>query len=169
MPRPLVTAARRHLMASGIPANLISLGLLGADPSGGAFADGWVFSGDLTGDPYRPIEGTATSAIVLHSYDDWAPSTLLHTARYPRLRITIYSDVSRDDDGNPSRGHDAENTAESIFLSINPLFHDAANRIHHFDTMPIISTVMGDGLTLMEMPDGDGAVMGTCSYDVTVA
>jgi hypothetical protein len=160
----LVKAAYRYLMASGVPANLVSAGLLGTDP---LYATGWVFSGDLTGDPFRAVEGTGKCAVVLYSFDHWAPSTQLHTARYPRLNVAIYADVSRDAQGNYT-GHDAEDKAEAIYEQINPLFHDAANRVHAFDDLLVVSTLMGNPLSLMDIPDGDGAVRGLVAYDLTL-
>lgn len=167
MASSLVTAAWRYLMATPVPAALISSGLLGSDPTGGPYARGWVFSGFLGGDPYRAVEGSGKCAVVLYQYDTWAPATQMHTLRYPRLLLAIYADDTRDTLGNPVT-HDAEARVESIYAAVNPLFHDPGNRVRFFDRLRVISTIQGQGLSVMEIPNGDGAVRGTVAYDLTL-
>lgn len=164
MATTLVKAAWRYLHDSGVPASLVSAGLLGVDD---VFPGGWVFSGDLTGDPYRQVEGTGKCAVVLYSYDAWAPATTMHTLRFPRLQVAVYADDSRDPGGNPLT-HDAETRCEAVHLAIHPLFHDPGNRVHAFSDLRVVSTVQGNALSLMAIPNGDGAVRGVAGYDITL-
>jgi hypothetical protein len=167
MATPLVKAAWRHVMDSPVPARLIFDGLLGRDPYNGAYPDGWVFSGDLSGDPYRPVEGTGMCAVVIYTYDHWSPGSDRHTLLFPRLQIAIYADDSRDDNGNPTR-HDAEERCVTVYRALRPLFHDAGNQVRQFGTMRVISTLESQSLSLMAIPNGDGAVRGVAAFDVTL-
>ena len=164
MATQMVKAAWRYLRASGVPAALVAGGLLGVDQT---FPDGWVFSGDLTGDPYRSVEGTGKCAVVLYTYDAWSAAGAMHTLRYPRLQIAVYADDTRDQLGNPVE-HDAELRCEAVHWAIHPLFHDAANRVHAFDDLRVISSVQGSALSVMAIPNGDGAVRGVAAYDITL-
>jgi hypothetical protein len=160
----LVTSAFRYLMASEQAFRLVQYGVIGADPPGGAFANGWIFSGDLTGDPYRTVEGTGKCAVVLYTYD----ASQMHTMRYPRLHMAIYADASRTPGTLSPTTHDAQAKAEQVFTALNPLFHDPANRVRSFDGLRVLSTLQGGAFSLSLIPSGDGSIRGDVVYDVTL-
>lgn len=169
MPIPIVTAAYRHLMASGVVSALVADGLLGADPAGGPYESGWAFSGaadNIESSPRNP-GGTGKSALVLYSYDHWAAATMFHTLEYPRLHLAIYADCSRDSSGNRVKD-DGDARAYEIWQRISPLFHDPGNQIHAFDDLRVISTLEGESLSIDEVPSGDGMMRAHVLYDITL-
>lgn len=158
----LLVAARRYLVDSGVPTRLISEGLLGSDD---LYPEGWIFQDTADGSPFRDPENTGTCAIVLDSVDTWAAQNNHNTSTFPRLRITIFADPTRDPAGSPLK-YDARVKARKVWEAVNPLFHDAANRVHAFDSLPIVSTLQGGGFSVQDVPNGDGQVRATCGYDL---
>jgi hypothetical protein len=159
----IVKPAYRYLMASGVPATLITDGLLGADPT---YPTGWVFSGEQQGLPFREVENTGKCAIVLYSYDTWAtPSMYQQNVAFPRLRLAIYADTERDAEGNYTK-HDGDDRARAVWDRVWPLFHDARNIVRKFDTLHIVSTLLEGGPDLMPIPGGDNAHRLTASFRV---
>lgn len=170
MPIPLIRAAWNYVMDSDIPARLIEQGLLGSDPMDGhhGFENGWVFSGgDENGDPFRNVAGTGLCAVVLYSADEWAPPANFRSTQYPRLHLVVFADPTRDASGQPI-ARDAEDKAYTIWRALHPLFHDSANVIHQFGDLAVISTVQGGTWTMMDVPNGDGAVRGDCTYNLQI-
>jgi hypothetical protein len=143
---------------------LVTANLLGKDS---LYPTGWVFTSDSEGKPARDIENSGKCAIVFSSYDSWSPQTRMHTSKFPRLSVHIYADVTRDAQGMPTK-QDAEHKAKLVWKAISPLFHDAANRIHAFHDLPVISTIEGQAFSVFPVPNGDGAVRADVSYDLTL-
>lgn len=141
--------------------NLIAAGDLGKDST---WVDGFVFRTGRDGVPFRDLEGTGTGAICLYSYDQWATPSALHSSKFPNLHIAIFADVTRAS-GRPVT-NDAADRAYRIYDVLHPLFHDSANRISKFDTLPIISTVAGGGFSIDDVPTGDGLMRGDQIYNI---
>jgi len=170
----MVYAARQHLLDSGVLTDLVDNPdpdvprdpekIIGADLQ---WPNGWVFAGDTEGRPYRVVEGTGKVCIVLFCNGPWSSPSRNHTTEFPLLRVNIYADPDRDENSAPTK-HNAEDKIDQVYKLIKPLFHDAANVVHKFDIMPIISTVGGSALTLLEIPEGDGSVVGAATYEITL-
>lgn len=159
--------AYRYFMASPVKAALIEQGLLGFDPPGRPFEDGWVFRGDQD-TPYKEVTTSGKCAIVFESSTVWStPSQFQQNVEFPRLDVAIYADASRDSKGNYIK-HDAQDRAKAVFDAIKPLFHDAANRVHYFDTLMVVSTLLGSGPTIMPIPGADFAERLTASFNCQI-
>jgi hypothetical protein len=161
----LLPAAYRYVMAQASVQALITDGTIGKDTVGGAYASGWVFSGSNDGIPPRNVEGSEQCAILFMSYSHWSSAVRHHSGQFPILTVSIFADPDRDDNDSPI-AKNAESKAKRVWDVIDPLFHDPRNVVHWFDTLPVISTVQGSPLSILDIPDGDGAVRGTARYNL---
>lgn len=160
----LATYAHRYLMSSGVPDQLRVEGLLGSDPK----FPHWVFVQQTNNRSFREVEGTGFAAVVLSSYESWStPSQFQQSVKFPKLNLTIYADCSRDSLGNYTK-HNGADRAMEIFDRVFPLFHDAANRVHWFDELRVISTLLGSGPSVMPIPDGDESQILSASFNVQI-
>lgn len=148
---------------------LVTDGTIGKDADGGAYdaPQGWVFRDINDQRAPRPIEGTGKASVLFSQFDHWSNQTRFHTSKFPILTVFIFADVTRDGSGSPI-AQDAEDKVRRVWREIDRLFHDAANEIHMFDTLRIVSSVESSPLSILDIPDGDGAVRGTVRYDITI-
>ena len=129
---------------------------------------GWVFQGlSDTGEPYRQPEGSGMAAVVVSSRGGWASPNQTNTASFPLLQIFVFADCSRDENGNLS-ARDAESRVRRVAEVVDPLFHDAANRVHSWGTFPVVSCLRHSELSIRDVPNGDGVVRGELTYEVVL-
>lgn len=153
----------RYVRQSSAMQELVADGLVGT-------TDGipWVFRPSVSPAPNANVESSGKCALSFLHYDDWAPQSSRNTLVYPTLRMYIFADRSRDENGNPV-ADDATEKCKQVWDRINPLFHDPGNRIHAFDQFRIVSTLGGSQrLSISPIEDGDGSVEGACSYELVV-
>lgn len=147
---------------------LVADGTIGADATGAYPAPkGWIFRDINDERPPRNVEGTGKAAVLLGYWSHWSNQVRHHTTKFPILSVFIYADPTRDASGSPI-AQDAESKVGKVWKEIDRLFHDAANKIHMFDTLRIVSSVESSPLGILDIPDGDGAVRGTVRYDITL-
>jgi hypothetical protein len=143
---------------------------IGKDPDAtpnNAYESGWIFRDINDQRPPRSVKNTGWASVLLSQYDHWSNQVRHHTTKFPILTVFIFADVTRDGSGSPI-AQDAEEKVRRVWKEIDRLFHDAANRIHAFDTLRIVSSVESSPLSILDVPDGDGAVRGTVRYDITL-
>lgn len=156
----------RYAVADAGLMQLVTDGVIGKDATGGAYEAGWVFRdiGDQL--PPRPVENTSKAAVLFSHVDHWSAQVRHHTTKFPILTVFLFADATRDPSNLNPIQQDAEHKVRVIWKEIDRLFHDSANKIHVFDQLRVVSTVEGSPLSIMDIPDGDGAVRGTVRYDI---
>jgi hypothetical protein len=162
--------------------------LLGYDemvnmPTGSLYSQingGWVMGTDADGAPFRDVETLGTCLVAAFVADEWAQPSLFRSSQYPRLHLQVWSDRTRDGDGQPTGVHDAEDRARAVWRLLHPLFHDPGNVIHAFGgpdpTNPsappqyvrVHSTSQGGTWTIMGVPGTDGVVRADCVYNLHI-
>ena len=128
---------------------------------------GWIFRDVNDERPPRNVESSGKAAVLFGYWSHWSQQVRHHTTKFPILSVFIYADPTRDAGGSPI-AQDAESKVRKVWKEIDRLFHDAANKIHMFDTLRIVSSVESSPLSILDIPDGDGAVRGTVRYDITL-
>ena len=143
---------------------------LGRDDVGGPWSEGWVFQGLEDIRPFRDVEGTGLSAIVVRVVDSWGVNAH-NTAQMPTLQVLVWSDCSRSEDGSPTM-RDAQDRCERVCEAVDALLHDPANRCHWWpdaggaDWVSVVSCVKAQGPSFVEVPESDGGVRGELRYEV---
>lgn len=166
----LMTAAYRRLTSDAGFQALVGNDV-GTDSSGS-----WVFQGlDDDGRPFRDVENTSTSAVVLMVQDAWASANRHNTALFPQLVVLIYSDLTRNPDKTPLR-RDARARCERIFRVVDRVFHDAINQSHWWPSEGATERLFihsclrqGGWVSITDVPLGDGVVRGSIAYEVSLA
>jgi hypothetical protein len=162
----LLENAYRYLSSSPVFQEQVELGNIGRDLEN---PEGWVWQGDPGTPPPVVVEGSGKSGIVLSLAGFWSSQNQHNTAQFPRLQLSIYMDCQRDPANGFPVADNASNRAYALYQKLNPLFHDAGNRIHVFDQMPVVSTTQGSaGLAVMDVPDGDNLVRGQVVYNIVL-
>lgn len=157
----LDVAAYRYLNTHPVVTRLVTEGLLGSDRQYPA----WVFR-SADGDPSRPVGESGKCAIVVAHTGTWALKNAHNTATFPTLRIIIYADNTRDDDG-VTLYTDAADKCLEIYYRIDPLFHDPAKNIKYWGDFRVHDCIAGSPFQIQEMPQYDGSVYGLALYNVT--
>lgn len=145
---------------------------IGVDGQGnqppGPYNDAWVFSGfNVSGDPYRNVEGTGLCCIVLLSNTHWITNHH-NTARFPMLRVLIFADCTRDGAGNVA-ARDGILRCNLVSKLVRTTFHDAANTQHSWpNALRVHSCVLRTDLTVVDVPKGDGVVRGDMTFEVSL-
>jgi hypothetical protein len=164
----LLSRAVRRIVAD--PAFTALVGTdIGRDPKvTDAWHGGWVFQGYADdGGLYRTVEGTGKAAVVLLGRDTWGGPNQHNTAEFPLLRIHVFADCSRNKDGSTA-ARDQDERCYRVWNVLRPLFHDAANHVEYWDDLRIVSSVVQQDLSLMDVPSGDGLVRGSATVAVVL-
>jgi hypothetical protein len=166
----VVASARVRLVGALVAANLVGP-VVGADGVGtqpvGPYSDAWVFpAAEEDGRPLRAVESTGLTAVTLHVKDEWG-ANVHNTMHFPVLTVLIFADCSRDPEGNPT-ARDAELRCKAVAKVIDKTLHDPANVNHDWPLGLRVHSCLREsmGLTIMDIPNGDGAVRGQLRYDV---
>lgn len=164
----LVSSAITKLLAALNTWGLIGT-VVGQDPAGKAFPDGWVFAGfDDDGRPFRDVEGTGRAAIVIHDRNEWGVNQH-NTARFPLLMVIIFADSSRAADGTITF-RDGILRAKLVNKVVTETFHDAANEDHEWPGgLLVISCVKADGTDFTDVPNAEGVVRALTRFEVALA
>lgn len=131
------------------------------------YGGGWVFQG-LTpqGGSVRAVEGTGKASVTLQDRDDWlVPVT---SAQYPLLRVFIWVDCTRDSMGAIT-ARDADAKCRQIWEVVRKVFHDPIGEVENWGEIYLSSTLVHDNLSIMDVPNGDGSVRGTGSFEIAMA
>lgn len=68
------------------------------------------------------IDGTGGYAVVVSRTGGWAVPDSVKTAEYPKVRLELWADPTRNDDGT-IRQADGETKAFGLFRAVDPLIH----------------------------------------------
>jgi hypothetical protein len=169
----ITAAAVARIIGSARIQALVTAGDLGHDtlstlPDEGSlpFASGWVFQGvdnDLR--PLRDVQSTGTSAITVGVRAGWATPNQGNTAKFPTLRILVWSDVFRDSaDPAMIRRRDAVSRCSRIADALAPLFHDVDNQ---WQCPGLHNSTQSSSLSVSDVFSLDGVVMGEMRFSLT--
>ena len=165
-------AGYHYLLAdAGIQA-LVASGALGKDVPGGPWEQGWVFQGLEEIKPFRDVEGTGKSAIVLRVMDSWGQNKH-NSASFPTLQVLVWADPTRNADGSTT-ARDATAKCEVVCRAVDRLLHDPANSRHIWPLGPsmgnlfVVACVRSAGPSIEEVPDSDGGCRGELRYEVSM-
>jgi hypothetical protein len=147
----------------------------------------WVFDSK----PYGKLEGSQSSLIVINEAGNWQPRNEHNSQTFPRLRVDIWSDPTRNENGSV-KVHDADDKILDIRKILDRHLHLRHNSIttedpdwwgtpgsSHFwgtaeqvanktGTLVIGSSELG-GPDLVNVTETEGARMGTLFYGVSVS
>lgn len=162
----LSSSAVQRIRASANVQALVTAGLIGTDA---VYPQGWIFQRTHNAPTsYRIVEGTGKACIVVSDRSSWAGPNQHNTARFPALLVEVFADCSRNTKGAVA-ADDADRRCKQVFNSVDPLFHDAANRDHEWPLgIRVISSLRWAELSIDDVPDGDGSVRGTAIYSVAL-
>jgi hypothetical protein len=158
---------RTALTAAGLIGDEVGRDGSGGQPSG-PFSDGWLFAGfDNDGNPLRRVEGTGLSAITIQSRDSWAVNEH-NTQEFPVLVVSIYTDCLRDGMGNVA-SRDADMRCRRIAKVVRSTFHLPAGPNGDWPGgVRVTSSLSVQDLSLMDIPDSDGAVRGVLRFHLAL-
>lgn len=140
----------------------------------GSFTDAtpWIFQDNI----YQIVKGTSKAGLSIATRGGWQPPNLSHTTQFPRLWVGVYSDPSRDAEGNVSR-QDATANARAVLAAV-------ALKLHKPDQSPWLTVDQMDyiwcggqrvlkSLKLTEpdylnVAEGDGLILGSLTFALTV-
>jgi hypothetical protein len=149
--------------------------------------DTWIFDTK----PYAKIENSESSLIVINEAGNWQPRNQHNTERFPRLRVDIWSDPTRNTDKSV-KVHDADDKIQAIHAVLTKhlhLVHQSVTRddpawmgtpgsTHIWGTDDQIEDKTGSfivgstelsGPELVNVTDSQGTRMGTLYYGVSVS
>ena len=167
VPDDVGTAAWKYLS----PMSQIAA-VLGSFPSNDANPANAGMSYLFTGNILVTIKGTQQSAAVLSDFGGWSLPPLLGTQRFRRLRLDVWTDPTRDANGNIIV---TESNTVNRCLHVFNVFHSTLQRTD-MDTqtwgdMVTFSCQLLTEPTPAQVADGDsqgvGVVMGTAVYGVS--
>lgn len=69
------------------------------------------------------VEGKGSRAIVVSRNNGWATPDPVRSAEFPILRLRLYADPDRDDNGEITT-YNAEEKAWAMYRAVDPLFHN---------------------------------------------
>ena len=134
--------------------------------------------------PYVKVEGSGKSLLVVRQSGSWASANAHNTMRFPRLIVEVWSDVQRAESGlskqNVTRAATAEDAAQAISLELDKYLHRVAGgdvvwgrEVDDMDVVTdpglrIIGCYRQGEPDIRELQGGDGAVVASNTYTVTV-
>ena len=69
-----------------------------------------------------PVDGSGGRAIVVKRVGGWAGPNAVNTQEFPKIRLELWSDHSRDLDGDVA-AYDGLTSAFAMFRAVDPLLH----------------------------------------------
>jgi hypothetical protein len=123
----------------------------------------WIFAHA----PQAEISSTGESMIVVRQIGPWAVPNRHNTMKFPRIRLEVWSDPSRDADGNIS-AKDAEERALALSAVCDNFLHLTAGPEATWGSTRVLTSYRLDEPVPISIPVTDGAVMAVSSYAVTL-
>jgi hypothetical protein len=150
----VVQAARTHLAAQ-----TALTALLGSDS---VYAT-WIFQWE----PYVDFEGTSKVGVVLVARGGWTSRAFHNTASFPRLVVQIFADPTRDANRNVI-SLDARDKAWKVLEALDRSLHRPGGINELWGTVRVYQSHREDEPDWIAEPDGDGLVVCTVSYGLSV-
>lgn len=153
----LLSGVRTHLAANTTLTAL--LGSTGGVP--------WIYKGE----PARVIEGTGSAAVVVSYAGQAGTPNTYNTSLFIKLLVTIWVDVARDADGNPTDigSSAAIDKALQIWQVVDKDLHRVGGSLQMWGSAATLSSkrlaAIGE---IQKVDDGDGLVVGESAYIVEV-
>lgn len=132
--------------------------LLGSDEKFSA----WIFQQRL----YCQVEASTTSAVVVSPAGQWSGMNDYNTARFPRLRVEVFSDPQRDYAKNV--------TLDDTWAKINAIFEVLVKLLHVQgellldDGVRIHNSKAATEPDISAWTDTDGTRRGTCYFNLSL-
>lgn len=123
----------------------------------------WLFDRRL----YARYEGTSKTAVVLSTAGGWTSPNAYSTVRFPRLRVEIYTDPTRDGAGAVVT-RDAEARALDVFDLVDRRLHNTSGHDVMWGGQRVIASTRLSEPEVFDVPDGDGAVRCEVYYGLGV-
>jgi hypothetical protein len=117
------------------------------------------------------LESTGFAGVVIAHKGQWTSPNQHNTARFPRVQVDIIVDPQRTTDERFPRKRTAEDRCEDIFVELDKVMHRPNDEIRWGDStgaVRIVASKRLSDLDLVEVRDGDGLVMGTVMYGVSL-
>jgi hypothetical protein len=110
-------------------------------------------------DTNTKVEGTGGVVVEVLDGGPWGSAGTTRTQKRV-LHVNVLADRTRDVQGNPLRD-DADRRAWAVWEIVDKTLHD----VNHEWTQ-VATSLRANGPTLTLLPDGDGAVLLTATYEV---
>lgn len=115
-----------------------------------------------------PMEGSASTCVVLSNEGGWAAANTHNTLRFPRLTLNVWADPIRDN--NPNNVSDPGEVMRRVFAVyrvFDAYLHRTAGSEVMWGQLRVISSVRLTEPLIFAVPDGDGLVRCQVTYAVT--
>ena len=145
----------------------------------GVLEDGepWLFQDTYDDNrPYRAPKGTGKAAVVVGFRDSWGTNRH-NTMGMPMVQVLVYADLTRASDGTP-QARDGASRALRVWEAIDAVLNDVGGSLSGYRvvvqnpttaTVTFVSSLRGEGPSVMPVPDGDGMERLMARYEVAVA
>lgn len=156
-------AVRRHLAA------LESVRAVLGATGGSSEASTWLFTSELA----CVVEGTSSVAAVVSVAGSWARPNAHNTAQFPRVKLELFADATRDGSGLVVR-RDAEARAWAAWEPFNrdlhrPIgFEDFWGRTDTDSGLRVHGSLLLSHPDVYDVPDWDGGKRLVCHYGLSV-
>lgn len=114
-------------------------------------------------------ENSETTGLIVRRAGNWTEPNLDNTARFPRIRIDIISDPTRNSDGSVNT-FDAEDKIDAVFQVLNKYLHilkKPTNGIFFATTRILDSKSLGEP-DISRISDSGGAYVGQAFYALSL-
>lgn len=164
LPPTLSRSAVVKLRTSASIMQLVTEGTIGYDTT---YPNGWI-ARRIQDNPgsYFKVEDSGKAGIILSTRSPWAIPNLHNTARFPRLRVDIIADVTRDSHKRII-SEDAEDRCEYVFSVVDKILHNPGNNDHAWPlNLYVQSCLRSQELEIFSYEENDHAVIGTAFYNI---
>jgi len=138
--------------------------LFGSFTEGPAAGTPWIFQGE----PHKIIEGSQQAALVVYKSGGWAAPNLHNSANFPRMVTDIWVDPLRDGSQNIVSGSEARRRANTIHRTLDKYLHLPYGFDMMWGDIRVISSVRLNEFDTVRVSDGDGIVVGSAWYGISV-
>lgn len=132
--------------------------------------DVWLFQDTLM----TRVESSQKTACVVRQDGGWTQPNMHNTARFPRLVVEFYGDPDRDAGNNTSEPLSAKDKILAAFNVIDRFLHFTTMRDQWWPeygtngAMRVLNSSRASELQFFPVPDGDGLMRGSVTYNVGV-
>jgi hypothetical protein len=116
----------------------------------------------------EPIESSESSAIVVSKRGGWTSPNEHNTANFPRMAVDIYVDPMRGTNNESIGPTEARLRANYIHKVVDKHLHIPRGFDMMWGDVRVNSSVRANEFDILTLPQGDGALIGTCMYNLSV-
>lgn len=126
----------------------------------------WIIPDQLIG---VRVEGSSSAALVTRTDEgEWASANQNNTMYFPRLMVDIYVDPTRNARRAVLDLKEADRRLKAIWVALDKHLHMSANLERTWSGVCILGSTRLAAPRPIPIPGGDGSVLGTVTYGMSI-